>query len=406
MHYRPDKEPELRNFVEITATMSRIIPILLVLAVIFGMSSCKPDDPVDNGDDIPKDWVYNPTFFNLEIPAGFPPPNLPQENPLTREGVKLGRMLFYDPILSGDSTMSCASCHNQNFAFTDSGNKFSTGIDGLQGTRNAMPIFNLAWSNQFFWDGRALGLEEQAQLPVTDPLEMHATWSDNLDKLRRHADYPRLFYEAFEVKPEDISPSLAGKAMEQFMLTIISDESKFDKYYRREFLTNPQYELTALERDGARLFVDTEGGDCFHCHGSPGENGVGGNILFMDLNPTLQFRNNGLSPANGPQDYPDPGVGGITGNPNDYGKFKIPSLRNVELTAPYMHDGRFQTLEEVLDFYSTGVHNNYNVDPGMEFAYQNGVNMTQYEKDAILAFLKTLTDPELATNPDYSNPFE
>lgn len=390
-------------FVEMHALMNKFLPILLVISVIVGMSSCKPDDPDD-----PKshDWTYDPTFITLDIPQGFPPPNLPTDNALTEEGIKLGRMLFYDPILSGDSTLSCAGCHSQDFAFTDSGNRFSTGIDGLQGTRNAMPIFNLAWSNQFFWDGRAPGLEEQAQMPVTDPLEMHANWSDNLDKLRNHPDYPRLFFEAFEVEPEDITPAYAGKAMEQFMLTIISSDSKFDKYYRREFLTNPQYELTALELEGAQLFVETDGGDCFHCHGSPGSNGVGGNILFMDLNPTLQFRNNGLSPASTYTDYPDPGLGGTTGDPNDYGRFKIPSLRNVELTAPYMHDGRFQTLEEVLDFYSTGVNNNYNVDAGMEFAHQGGVNMTQHEKDAILAFLKTLTDPELATNPDYSNPFE
>ena len=385
--------------------MKSLLPIVLLLLIIGGLQSCKPDDPVDD-DKNSNGWVYNPTFFTLDIPQGFPPPNLPTDNPFTREGVKLGRMLFYDPILSGDSTLSCAGCHNQSLAFTDDNKRFSVGIDGIEGPRNAMPIFNLAWSDKFFWDGRANNLEDQAQMPVEDPIEMHANWSDVLDKLRQHPDYPQLFYEAFEVEPEDLTSAYVGKALEQFMLTIISSDSKFDRFYRREFLTNPQYELTALEREGMRVFVDLEGGDCFHCHGSPGTNGVGGNILFMDLDPRLQFRNNGLSMANSPEDYADPGLGGITGNPVDYGKFKIPSLRNIELTAPYMHDGRFQTLEEVLDFYSTGVNQPYNVDAGMEFAHVGGVNMSQDEKDALLAFLRTLTDPELATNPDYSNPFE
>lgn len=376
----------------------KYILVSLFIALLL-WASCKKDTTTDNGGN---NWKYNPTYISLPTPEGFPPMNLPQDNLLTEQGVKLGRMLFYDPILSGDSTLACAGCHNQAYGFTDDDKQFSTGIDGVQGNRNAMPIFNMAYGAAFFWDGRAATLADQAQQPVTNPVEMHAEWSDNIKKLQNSSFYPKLFYEAFGIQPEEITQEYAGKAIEQFELTIISDNSKYDKDRRLETQGHPELELTDLELEGMNLFIDSEGGDCFHCHGDP----FGGNVQLQELNPAQQFRNNGLDAAQTTADFVDPGLGGITGNPDDYGKFKVPSLRNVELTAPYMHDGRFQTLEEVLDFYSDGVHDTPFTDPNMQFAYQGGAHLTAHEKEAIIAFLKTLTDHEYANNPAYSNPFE
>lgn len=390
-------------------------PLAAVLLILLSIAGCKQDDPFKKNDTEPVvdsdgnsyDWTYSPTFYMFETPQGFPPPNLPADNPLTEEGIKLGRMLFYDPILSGDSTLSCAGCHNQAFAFTDNGKRFSTGIDGIAGTRNSMPIFNLAWSDKFFWDGRAANLTEQAQMPVVDPIEMHDSWSANLDELRAHPDYPRLFYEAFEVLPEDITPEYAGRALEQFMLTIVSADSKFDKNLRNETGGNPALELTIEELRGAESMDLESGSDCFHCHGSAGVGGQGGNIVFMELSPSGQFQDNGLQDAPTIGAYGDPGLGAITGNPADYGKFKIPSLRNLAFTAPYMHDGRFQTLEEVIEHYSTGLHFSVNVDErNLQFVRQGGVQMTQQEKDDLLAFLMTLNDYEFIEKEEFSNPFK
>lgn len=342
----------------------------------------------------------------FQIPTGFPAPVLPDDNPLTEQGIQLGRMLFYDPILSGDSTLACAGCHNQSRAFTDDGKQFSVGIDGNEGVRNAMPLFNLAWSSRFFWDGRAADLEAQSQMPVVDPLEMHGDWAENVERLQTHPDYPRYFYEAFGINPDEITPAYAGKAMEQFMLTIISAGSKADKILSGVDRT---LEFTESEIRGIELFNDLNGGDCFHCHGTISINGTGNNLLFMDLNPTGQFRDNGLQDAPTVEDYGDKGLGLTTGDPADNGKMKVPSLRNLAYTAPYMFDGRLATIEDVLDFYSTGVHKSANLDRLMEFTFQDnlpGAQLTAQEKQDIIAFLMTLNDEEFLTNPDYSNPFE
>jgi cytochrome c peroxidase len=303
-------------------------------------------------------------------------------------------MLFYDPILSGDSTLACAGCHKQENAFADP-RVFSIGIDGLPGKRHGMPLFNLVYSSKFFWDGRSATLEEQALIPVEDPLEMHESWPNAISKLQAHKDYPKLFFEAFGVEPEDLTKEHAGKALEQFMLTLISANSKYDKTVR-EF-----EELTDAELRGRDLFIDQNGADCFHCHGD-----AAGNQVFHELNPSLQFQNNGLDPFYTAAEYPDKGLAEATGLPGDVGKFKIPSLRNLAFTAPYMHDGRFQTLEEVIDFYSTGVHKSLNVSPNMEFADSGGVNLTPAQKADLIAFLNTLNDYEFINDPRFSNPFE
>lgn len=322
-------------------------------------------------------------------------PDAPADNPTTVQGVGLGRKLFYDPILSADSTLSCSGCHNPAFAFSDNGKQFSTGIDGFDGVRNAMPIYNLMYSQLnpffegFFWDGRAATLEIQALMPIQDPVEMHETLPNVITKLSAHQLYPQYFYEAFGTS--EITSDLVGKAIAQFMRTIVSGNTKFDQ----AFNATPGVFLTEQELLGWQLFNDNFGGDCFHCHGINGG-------LFTDF----LFRNNGLNDAVFYTDFPDAGLGVITGDTADYGKFKTPSLRNIALSAPYMHDGRFATLEEVLEFYSTGVHDSPFTDQFMQFASEGGVSLTPDEKAALIAFLHTLTDTALANNPAYQNPFD
>tara|TARA_B100000768_G_scaffold168246_1_gene172980 strand:- start:1449 stop:2336 length:888 start_codon:yes stop_codon:yes gene_type:complete len=294
----------------------------------------------------------------------------------------LGRKLFYDPILSADNTQACASCHNPINAFTDS-NRFSAGIDGFTGSRNSMPLFNLAWNyeDQFFWDGRESGLENQAFEPVTNPIEMHTSWPEVSEKILQDSDYPQLFEAAFG--NSIIDSVLVAKAIAQFERTLISANSKFDAY-----LVGTS-SLTVQEIEGFNIFMDESKGDCFHCHGS--EN----NPLWTDN----KFHNNGLD-----SNVTDLGLGGITGDPSDNGKFKSPSLRNLIYTAPYMHDGRFSTIDEVINHYSEGLQNSPTIDPLMKNVSQGGVQLNPEEKANLKAFLLTLTDDDFINNPNFSNP--
>jgi cytochrome c peroxidase len=367
-----------------TTTNKLTFVILIALAVFYSCS--KDKDPVTPtpistppNNTSPTPYTLNiPTIFAQTLPAPFNPPN----NPLTVEGIELGRHLFYDPILSGDGTQSCATCHAPTLAFTDT-NQFSTGIDGLKGNRNSMPIFNAAWNfnNKFFWDGRALGLEGQAFGPVRNPIEMHNTWPNAVASLQNHPTYPNMFNAAFGTPTVD--SVLVVRAISQFERTLISANSKFDRYLLGMEALTPQ------EASGFNLFMDQQGGDCFHCHGSAG------NPLWTDND----FHNNGLDAT-----FTDLGLGGVTGNPADNGKFKTPSLRNLIFTAPYMHDGRFQTIDEVLDFYSTGVQMSSTIDPMMEHAANGGVQLTAQEKANLKAFLLSLTDNSFITNPNFQAP--
>jgi len=328
-----------------------------------------------------------PTVYEIQLPEGFPPLPLNNENPLTKEGIALGRRLFYDSILSRNYTMSCASCHNINFGFTDNNKIFSEGINGIPGVRNSMPLYNLAYYDAFFWDGRASSIEAQALQPVPAHNEMDLAWDIAQERIRQHPEYPRLFMQAFPM--QIIDSMLITKAIAQFERTLISGNSKFDKVKRGEAF------FTDDELEGYLLMNDFNGGDCLHCHP------VESNALIT----TLNFRNNGLDAATTVDDFEDKGHGLVTGDPNDNGKFKVPSLRNVTLTAPYMHDGRFASLDEVLDFYSTGVKLSPTIDPKMEFAASGGVNLTATEKLQIKAFLATLTDSSFIQNPEFKNPF-
>ncbi|RMG82324.1 MAG: cytochrome-c peroxidase [Bacteroidetes bacterium] len=322
------------------------------------------------------DSSYNPTPYTVDIPEGFPDMQIPEDNPMTVEGIRLGKKLFYDPILSGDSTQSCASCHQPSFAFSDP-KQFSVGITGAQGTRNAPAIINQGWNFEFFWDGRAQSLEEQALAPVPNPIEMHLQWKDAIVRLKNHPEYPELFYQAFGTK--EIDSMHVVKAIAQFERTLISSNSKYHKFLRDEVALTPQ------ELNGMTIYF-TEKGDCFHCHGT---------VLLTDN----LYHNNGLDSV-----FTDLGRYNVTQDPNDKGKFKTPTLINIELTAPYMHDGRFATLEEVIDHYSEGVKVSATIDPLMKKAHQGGLHLTAQEKADLIAFLKTFTDESFINNPDYLAP--
>jgi cytochrome c peroxidase len=313
------------------------------------------------------------TPYTLVIPQGLPPMNIPSNNPLTVEGIALGKRLFYDPILSANNTQSCASCHIQENGFAET-SQYSTGIDGIEGNRNAMPLINLGWQTKFFWDGGANGLESQVIGPITNPIEMHETLANVVAKLNATAEYPELFKAAFG--SAEASSQNIMRAIAQFERTLISGNSKYDQYMRGEAL------LTAQELNGKALFEDMEKGDCVHCH-SMGS-------TFSDF----EFRNTGLDSI-----PVDEGRYLITLNQGDRGKFKTPSLRNVELTAPFMHDGRFQTLLECVQHYNTGFRYSANLDPNLSFALKG--RMTQQEMEDLVAFMKTLTDEEFVNNPAF-----
>lgn len=359
--------------------MSRLIPFFLIsIIILFGLS-CKKDKV-----------VYEATPYQLAIPSHFPSMSIPADNPMTVEGVELGRKLFWETSLSGDNTMSCGSCHAPQSAFSDP-NQFSTGISGEQGTRNAMALINLGWSPFFFWDGRSKTLEEQILLPVRDPIEMHESWPNAVNELNSSVTYRNMFFRAFG--EEGIDSLKVAKAIAQFLRTMISGSSKFDVMYKYQnglsLNANEQSifaTVTPEEWQGYSLFQSLDGADCFHCH-----NGA--------LMQVMKFSNNGLDAS-----FSDLGRGAITGNPNDNGKFKVPTLRNIALSAPYMHDGRFTTLEQVVDHYSFGIQNSTTIDPLIEFAFQGGVQLNPTQRAQVIAFLNTMTDWDFINNPQFQKP--
>lgn len=321
--------------------------------------------------------------------GALPAPNLPEDNVLTVQGVQLGRMLFYEKMLSSDNSQSCASCHRQEHAFSDT-TKFSIGVQGLPGKRQAMSVFNMAWNtNEFFWDGRAHLLRDQAILPIQDELEMDETLDNVIAKLADSKTYRDQFTRTFG--DDEITVDKMAKAMEQFMFSIVSYDSKFDQWKAG------LVELTESEERG-RLLYETEynpffpqfsGADCAHCHG-------GANF------ENDQYMNNGLDSD---ENFMDMGRAKVTMDPSDNAKFKVPSLRNIELTAPYMHDGRFATLEEVIDHYNEGIHPSTTIDPALLATSETGLFLNDEDKVDLLNFLKTLTDQTMLADPAYSDPF-
>lgn len=326
-----------------------IMRIGLVLIGIMIFTSCKKD----------KVEAYEPTPFSINIPVGFPDMLISADNPLTVEGVDLGRRLYYDKLLHPDQTMSCSSCHSQSNAFTTQ-------------SSNSLAHINLGWAKSFLWNGKVEGTLEDIML-----FEVEEFFKSNLVVLNQDEEYPRLFYKAFGVGK--ITSREAAYALAQFFRTLNSSNSKYDKVLRGEATFTPE------EWDGYDIFF-TERGDCFHCHGG---------ILYTDN----LFHNNALDSS------PEPGRYTVSKDQSDYGKFKTPTLRNVELTGPYMHDGRFQSLEEVIAFYSNGLQWSETVDPLMKKVSSGGVQLSIAEQQNLIAFLKTLTDQSFITNQNLADPF-
>jgi len=323
---------------------------------------------------------------------------VPKDNPLTEESVALGRRLFYDPRLSGNNTISCSTCHVQRLAFTD-GKPTSVGASGRPLAFNSMSLANLLWGpRHFFWNGRASSLEQQALLPLQHPDEMAQDPEQLASELREVPPYPELFAAAYG----EISPATVAAALASFERTLVSSNSRYDRFLRGELV------LSEVEELGRKLFMahpdvkaSRRGANCIDCHSQ---------FLTSGFSTGFDgFSNNGLDPE---EDLP-PGLQEVTGRPEHRGLFKVPTLRNIALTAPYMHDGRFETLEQVLDHYDRGIKKSRtlsalimeadNLHKGSEDRIS--LNLTTQEKSAIIAFLHTLTDQEFVTAERFSSPF-
>ena len=336
---------------------------------------------------------------DFEVPFVFGRFQTPPDNPLTQEAVELGRRLFYDPLLSADNTVSCSTCHLQRLAFTD-GKRTGVGISGKPLAFNSMSLANLMWGpRRFFWNGRATSLEEQALMPIQHPDEMGQDLDELVKELKADETYPRLFEAAYG----RISAASIAAALATFQRTLVSANSRYDQFLRGEVI------LTEEEELGRKLFMahpDTKasqrGANCIDCHSQ---------FLTSGFNTRLDgFINNGLDEE---ADLP-PGLAEVTGEPEHRGLFKVPTLRNIALTAPYMHDGRFATLEDVMDHYNRGIKvsstlsplileaSNLDVAPGDNVS----LNLTEEETSAVIAFLHTLTDEEFVTDERFSDPFE
>jgi len=349
--------------------------LLLIFVMVSGW--CYVADTIETG---PYNLVY-PANFGNRI-------NIPADNPTTKQGVYLGRMLFYETRLSANNTISCGSCHQQDKAFTD-GRAFSAGVDGVLTPRNSMSLVNLLWARKFFWDGRANGLEEQAVTPLTSQHEMGQELTVSAQKLAQTTNYPALFKLVYG--DGQITGDRIVKAISQFERTLISANSRYDQYLSGAYRPTPD-ELKGMElfNTGAQPEKDIRGANCSHCHGGP--------KTYMEL-----FHNNGLDSL--PK---DPGIETLTRLPTDRGRFKVPTLRNIALTAPYMHDGRFKTLEEVVDHYSEHIKQSTSLSAFLRGesneAGGKSLKLRPVEKKQLIAFLNMLTDSAFISNPAFSDP--
>jgi cytochrome c peroxidase len=374
--------------------------LLMLTPLLFAWACDEPDDPD----------IFNPTPYTLNIPKGFPTIlNIPADNPMTVEGVELGRLLFYDGRLSGrthpDSLMSCATCHLQSRAFECGVDHpkftggFPFGITGIKTPHVMLPMINLVFNNNgYLWNGMIRSgnpaesrrrLEDLTWMGIHAPHEMAGDTNRTKTLLQSIDMYPPLFKKAFGT--EEITGELIAKAISQFVRTLISSDSKAHKVFRKE----ANFSLPELR--GYILFTTEAGADCFHCHGSEGSPLFTGNLFYNNAKDSL------FTGA-----YADPRDRyAVTGNQMDLGAYKATTLINIALTGPYMHDGRFETLEEVIDFYSDGLVWSPYADPLMhklQPPFSNGANLTPAQKADLLAFLHSLTDSTFINNPAFSNP--
>jgi cytochrome c peroxidase len=307
----------------------------------------------------------------IAVPEGFPSFIAPEDNQPTAERIELGRWLFYDERLSRDETIACASCHLQEHAFADS-NRVSVGVDGQTGTRNASALVNLAWGTSFFWHGGAKSLEVQAVGPIRNPIEMDATLAAVGRRLAEDADMIGRFERAYAEPP---SESTITRALASFVRSLVSGDSAYDRY-----LAGDDRAMTAAAIRGEAIF-NGERGECFHCHTG------------------FNFTNNGFRNNGSAKDDPDAGRRELTLKDSDFGKFKVPSLRNVAVSAPYMHDGSLATLSEVLAAYAAGGRGHPNTDATIQ-----PLELSAADSEDLLAFLESLTDEAFLTNPAHADP--
>lgn len=389
----------------------KLLFLSIVALLTVSLISCKKDDsetPIEVSEitlpDEPFDYtsLNLPAHFTNNVPGANLPTsingtdNTPTNNQITNDGATLGRVLFYDKKLSANGTIACASCHQQDKGFSDDA-VLSLGFAGGTTGRHSMTLINSRFyqRGRFFWDERASTLEEQVLMPFQDAVEMGMTLDEVVNTVESQTYYPELFEKAFgstEVTSERISLALA-----QFVRSIVSYSSKYDAGRANAAAPGANFSnFTAEENLGKNLFFATipnGGGACFGCHTTE---------AFISANPGPQ--NNGLDASS----TTDLGAGSVFTNPIFVGRFKTSTLRNIELTAPYMHDGRFATLEEVVEHYNSGIQNHPTLSPALTDANNNPIrlNFTPEEKAALVAFLKTLTDNTLASEEKWSDPFD
>lgn len=341
-----------------------VYPVVFFFFLLLLMSSFIGDNPY---------FKITQKDVEFTIPKGFPKPVYDfKNNTPTPAGFVLGRKLFYDPILSKDSSISCGFCHQRIAAFAHIDHALSHGINGLIGKRNVPPLENLIWNTSFMWDGRINHLEIQPLSPISNPIEMNETIGHIIVKLQRNKEYVTMFKQAFG--DSIVSSKNILKALAQFTGLMISDNSRYDKYMRGEDT------LSTSELEGLKLFR----ANCEQCHKEP---------LFTDYS----FRNTGLAIDT---NLNDSGEADVNGNMKDFGKFKVPTLRNIEMTYPYMHDGRFRTLKQVLDHYTQKFTKKSGADPILV----KGIKLSETDKTNIIAFLKTLTDETFLHDKRFADP--
>jgi cytochrome c peroxidase len=378
------------------------ILLVVLLGGILALSRCQPDRKITEG--LPPSSFTTP--FPFVNPKGFPQAVIPPDNPTTVEGVRLGRFLFYEKKLSGNGLNSCGSCHFQEYAFSDIEAK--SNIIGVETPRNAMPLFNLAWQEFFFWDGRSKTLEQQAAEPIVNPIELNNDWTTVISRLEATPMYAPLFEAAFG--DAEINQDRITKAIAQFERTLISANSHYDSIKRMTAPSGiPSYTPfpDPLIEEGYQIF-SSEVGDCFHCHGE-----IETSYLLGAFGKDATFKNNGLNA----QWIGEIGRMGETGDSADLGKMKVPSLRNtvvyfgtgntLSLSAPYMHDGSVADIDSLIEFYNFGGFPRTpesNTDPNMK-ARGVGRNWTPHQKDALKAFLGSLVDYKFLNDTSFSDPF-
>jgi cytochrome c peroxidase len=383
----------------------------LVEAGVTTSTTTPPDAAVELTDaGGPRDAGLTPDAFVWQLPLGFPQPPVPADNPMTYPKVELGRHLFYDPRLSRDDNTSCSSCHKQELAFTD-GLATSVGITGQHTPRNSMMLGNVAYASTLTWaNPLLLELERQALVPMfgDNPVELGLRSEQELeDKLAADPDYQELFERAFPEDDVAITTRNAVFALSAFQRTLLSGDSPFDR-----FLYGNDPDAIPVEAQRGYELFNSEKLECFHCH--VGFN-LSDHVTYQDK-PFIDrpFHNTGLYNIDGNGAYPEPntGVHSVTLNPKDMGRFRAPSLRNIAVTAPYMHDGSIATLDEVLDHYARGgrkIASGPNAGDGRESPLKDSLivsfELSDAERKDVLAFLNSLTDESFLTNPQFSNPW-